>query len=104
MKKTSISLFQLIFLAREYILKDRNYCFLIGLRSEFETVRSLFFNWENPLYFDDYVVQVIKEENRLMSMHTSLVIESQVYLLKTNTAPTHGQSSNIKSTPIFNAK
>ena len=39
-------------------------------------MRSLLLNWENPQSFDESVVQVIKGENKLMSMKISLPIES----------------------------
>ena len=59
-------------------------------------MRSLLLNWENPLSFDESVVQVIKGENKLMSMKISLPIESCAFWLKNNAAPTHGQSSNTR--------
>ena len=91
---------------REYILKGITYCFLTGLRPEFETIRSLLLNQERPLSFDESVIQVVKEESRLLSTQTSLPHETQVLLTKktivtplTNisTAPINGQSSNAGS-------
>ena len=70
--------------AREYILKGRNHCFLIGLLPEFETVHSMLFNRENSLSFDESVVQVIREETQLKALltnPTSLRIESQASFL-----------------------
>ena len=82
--------------AREYILKGRTHCFLTGLRPEFETMRSILFNREQPLSFDESVVQVIREETRLKALSTTPVshsAESQAFILK-NPGSTHGQPPN----------
>ena len=86
--------------AREYILKGRTHCFLTGLRPEFETMRSMLFNREQPLSFDESVVQVIREETRLKALSTtpaSHSAESQAFILKNNTGSTHGQSPNLQT-------
>ena len=82
--------------AREYILKGRTHCFLTGLRPEFETMRSILFNREQSLSFDESVVQVIREETRLKALSTTPVshsAESQAFILK-NPGSTHGQPPN----------
>ena len=92
---------------REYLLKGRNHCFLTSLPPEFETVRSMLFIRENSLSFDESVVQVIREETRLKALPTTpafLPIESQAFILKHNTDPPHGQSSNLGFTQAPNAK
>ena len=50
---------------RKYILKEKTYAFLTGLRPEFETIRSLLLNRERSIAFDESAVHVIKEESRL---------------------------------------
>ena len=87
----------------EYASKGRTYGFLTGLRPEFETV-SFLFNRENPLSFNESVVEVIKEEGRLMSMNVLPTAESQTCTLKFHSTSTFGQASNIGSTQSFNTK
>ena len=41
---------------REYALKGRTYRFLTGLRPEFETMRSILYNPENPLSCNESIV------------------------------------------------
>ena len=47
---------------RDYILMDRVYKLLQGLRPKFEGIRSQLYNIENPLTFDDAVSQLMSEE------------------------------------------
>ena len=65
---------------------------------------SLLFNWENPLSFNEFVVQVIKEEGRLMSMNLLPTAESQACTLKFSRTLSLGRASNIGSTQPSNAK
>ena len=53
---------------REYILVDRVYKLLQGLRPEFEGIRGQLYNRENPLTFDEAVAQLLDEESRLLEM------------------------------------
>ena len=62
------------------------------------------FNRENPLSFNKYVVQVIKEEGRLMSMNRLTTIESQSCALKFQGISNFGQASNIGSSQVSNTK
>ena len=89
---------------REYALKGRTYRFLTGLRSEFETARSLLFNRENPLSFSESVVQIIREEGRLMSMNISSPAESQACMLKSQSISTVGQASTTGQSQSYNMK
>ena len=52
----------------EYILTDRVYKLLQGLRPEFEGIRGQMYNRENPLTFDEAVAQLLGEESRLLEM------------------------------------
>ena len=53
------------------------------------------FNRENPLSFNKFVVQIIKEEGQLMSMNVLPPAESQVCTLKSQSTSILGQTSNI---------
>ena len=57
-------------------------------------MRSLIFNRENPLSLNESIVQIIKEEGRLMSMNILPPIEIQVCTLKSQSISTFGQASN----------
>ena len=48
---------------KDYILMDRVYKLLQGLRPKFEGIRSQLYNRENPLTFDDAVSQLMSEES-----------------------------------------
>ena len=89
---------------REYALKGRTYRFLTGLRPEFETARSLLFNRENPLSFNESLVQIIREEGRLMSMNISSPAKSQACTLKSQSISTVGQASNTGQPQSYNMK
>ena len=82
-------------ISREYILKGRNYRFLIGLHSELEAVRSLLFNREKQLSFDEAVVQVVREEGRLLSLGILTQPESKVSIATTNISLTQRPQTNI---------
>ena len=62
------------------------------------------FNRENPLSFNEYVVQVIKEEGRLMSMDRLTTIESQACALKFHGISNFGHASNIRYSQVSNTK
>ena len=49
----------------EYILMDRVYRLLQGLRSEFEGIRGQLLSREAPLSFDNTITQLLNEESRL---------------------------------------
>ena len=80
---------------------DRVYRLLQGLRPEFENLRSLLCNRENPITFDDAASQLIEEESRLQEMKRSS--ESSAYAVTTpgGIPPSqHGQIyPNTKKTP-----
>ena len=56
---------------REYVLTDRVYCLLRGLRQKFENIRSQLCHRENPLSFEDAISQLISKESRLQEMKGS---------------------------------
>ena len=92
---------------RDYILKGRAYRFLTGLRTNFETIRTLLLHREHPMSFDESVVQVIQEESRIKAMQTHFSLRNQAFLIK-NTyppiLPTPRQPPNTRYTHGFNAK
>ena len=88
---------------REYALKGRTYQFVTSLRPKFETVRSLLFNRENPLSFNESVVQIIRE-GLLMSVNISPPAESQVCTLKSQSISTFEQASNTGQPQSSNMK
>ena len=53
---------------REYILMNRVYKILPGLRPEFEGIRSQLHNLENTLNFDNAVSQLLSEESQLQEI------------------------------------
>ena len=77
---------------REYTLMDRVYRLLQGLRPEFENIRSLLCNRENPISFDDDDSQLIGEESRLQEIKRNG--ESSTYAVTTpggTSSCQHGQ-------------
>ena len=68
----------------------------------------MLFNREQPLSFDESVVQVIREETPLKALSTTLAshsAESQAFILENNTGSTQGQSPNLQTPntkPTFN--
>ena len=67
---------------REYILTDRVYRLLTGLRPEFENIRSQSCHRESPLSFEDAISQLIGEESRLQEMKGGS--ESSAYAVTTS--------------------
>ena len=53
---------------RAYILADRLYKVLQGLKPKFEVIKIQLYNRENPLIFDEAVAQLLGEESRLLEM------------------------------------
>ena len=66
---------------REYILADRVYRLLTGLRLDFKNVRSQSCHRESPLSFEDAISQLIGEESQLQEMNGSS--ESSAYAVTT---------------------
>ena len=87
---------------RDYILMDRVYKLLQGLRPKFER-RSQLYNRGNPLTFDDAVSQLMTEESRLQEMRgeeSSACAVSQPRAT-TTTQPTPQPNANRRG-PIRN--
>ena len=76
---------------RDYILMERVYKLLQGLRPKSEGIRSELYNRENSLNFDDAVSQLLSEASRVREMKGGE--ESSAYEVTQPRAPTDTQSS-----------
>ena len=87
---------------REYILTDRVYCLLTGLRPEFENIRSQLCHREDPLSFEDSISQLLNEESRLQEMKGSS--EGSAYAVTTLGGIAPNRSGSSTSNPTSTKK
>ena len=80
----------------EYVLMDRGYKLLQGLRPEFEVLRSQLFNRENPLSFDETISQLLTEERRLHEMKGRIDSTAYVPTPKFSTPQQDTSKDNVK--------